>query len=84
MLSSSSFMVSCLLFNPQSHVEFIFVYGVRVWFDFMDLHEAVQLPEKSGEITRERTKRRSQTENNAQVWMWLVMEVKSDAKNSIA
>ena len=51
----------------------------------MDLHEAVQLPERSAEITLERTKRRSQSENKAQLWMWPVMEVKSDAaKNNIA
>ena len=40
---------------------------------------------KSGEITPERMKRRSQSKNNAQLWMWLEMEVKSDAiKNNIA
>ena len=37
------------------------------------------LLEKSGEITPERMKGWSQSENNAQVWMWLVIEVKSDA-----
>ena len=43
------------------------------------------LPEMSGEITPERMKRWSQSENNAQLWMWLVMEVKSNAvKNNIA
>ena len=32
-----------------------------------------------------RMKRRSQSESNTQLWMWLVMEVKSDAvKNNIA
>ena len=31
------------------------------------------------EITPERMKRWSQSENNAQLWMWLVMEVKTDA-----
>ena len=41
--------------------------------------------EKSGEITPERMKRRSQSKNNAQMWTWLVMEVRSDAvKNNIA
>ena len=40
------------------------------------------LLEKSGEITPERMKRRSQSENNAQLWMWLVMEVKFDAVKS--
>ena len=37
------------------------------------------LLEESGEITPERMKRWSQSKNNAQLWMWLVMEVKSDA-----
>ena len=42
------------------------------------------LLEKSGEIVPEGMKRLSQSENNAQLWMWLVMEVKSDAmKNCI-
>ena len=34
------------------------------------------LLEKSGEITPERMKRRSQSENSIQLWMWLVMEVR--------
>ena len=43
------------------------------------------LLEISGEITPERMKRWNQSENNAQLWMWLVMEVKSDAvKSNIA
>jgi len=43
------------------------------------------LLEKSGEITPERMKRQSQSKNNAQLWMGLVMEVKSDAvKKNIA
>ena len=43
------------------------------------------LPEKSGEIIPERMKRRSQSENNTQLWMWLVMEIKLEAiKNNIA
>ena len=43
------------------------------------------LLEKSGEITPERMKRWSQRENNAQLWIWLLTEVKSDAvKNNIA
>ena len=37
----------------------------------------------TGEL--ERMKRQSQSENNTQLWMWLVMEVKSDAiKSNIA
>ena len=43
------------------------------------------LLEISGEITPERMKRQSQSKNNAQLWMGLVMEVKSDAvKKNIA
>ena len=43
------------------------------------------LLEKSGEITPERKKRQSQNENNAQLWMEPVIEVKPDAvKNNIA
>ena len=37
---------------------------------------------KSREITPERMKRQSHSENNTQLWMWLVMEVKSDAVKS--
>ena len=39
--------------------------------------------EKSGEIAPERMKKLRQSENNTQLWMWLVMKVKSDVKNSI-
>ena len=43
------------------------------------------LLEKSGETIPERMKRQSQNENNAQQWMWLLMEVQSDAvKSNIA
>ena len=43
------------------------------------------LLEISGEITPERMKRWSQSNNNTQLWMWLVMEVRSNAvKSSIA
>ena len=42
------------------------------------------LLEKTGEIAPERMKRQSQSENNIQLWMWLMIEVKSDAvKNNI-
>ena len=41
--------------------------------------------ENSREITPQRMKRQSQIENNTQLWMWLVMEIKSHAvKNNIA
>ena len=36
-------MVSCLIFKSLSHLEFIFVYGVRVCSNFIDLHGAAQL-----------------------------------------
>ena len=40
---------------------------------------------KSDEITPERMKRQSQSENKTHFWMWLVMELKSDAvKSNIA
>ena len=43
------------------------------------------LLEKSREITPERMKRQSQSENNTRLWMWLVMELKSGAvKSSIS
>ena len=37
----------------------------------------------SGEITPERTKRWSQSKNNTQLWMSLVIEARSDAVKSI-
>ena len=37
---------------------------------------------RSGEITPEIMKRQSQSKNNTQLWMRLVMEVKSDAVKS--
>ena len=40
------------------------------------------LLEISGEITPERLKRWSQSKDNTQLWMRLVMEVKSDAVKS--
>ena len=46
---------------------------------------ASMLLEISGEIIPERTKSWSQSKNNTQLWMWLVMEVQSNAvKNDIA
>ena len=46
---------------------------------------AQMLLEKNGEKTPERMKRWSQSENNNQLWMWQVMEVKPDAvKKNIA
>ena len=43
------------------------------------------LLEKSGEVSPERMERLSQSENNARLWAFLVMGVKSDAvKISVA
>ena len=41
--------------------------------------------EMSGEMTPERMKGRSQSKNNTQLWMWLVIEARFDAiKSNIA
>ena len=41
--------------------------------------------EKSGEITPGRTKKQSQSRNNTQLWVYLVVKVKPNAvKNNIA
>ena len=40
---SSSFMVLCLMFKSLSHFEFIFVHGMRVCSNFIDLYAAIQL-----------------------------------------
>ena len=42
MIYFRSFMVSCLMFKSLSHFEFIFVYDVRVYSNFIDLRAAVQ------------------------------------------
>ena len=47
LMLSSSFMVSCLMFKSLSHFEFIFVYGMRVCSNFIDLHAAGQLSQHS-------------------------------------
>ena len=41
------------------------------------------LLEKSGETTPERRKRQSQSKDNTPLWMWRLMEVKSDALRAI-
>ena len=41
--SSRNFMISCLIFKSLSNFEFIFVYGIRVYSNFIDLHVTVQL-----------------------------------------
>ena len=53
--------------------------------NFPGLYVSNMLLEITGEITPERMKSWSHSENNAQLWMWLVMEVKSNAvKNNTA
>ena len=42
MFSSKSFIVSGLTFRYLIHFQFIFVYGVRKWSNFILLHVAVQ------------------------------------------
>ena len=42
MFSSKSFIVSGLTFRSLTHLEFIFVYGVRKCSNFILLHAAVQ------------------------------------------
>jgi len=44
MFFSRGLMVSCLIFKSFSHLEFIFVHGVRVCSGFIDLHAAVSFP----------------------------------------
>ena len=39
-------MVSCLIFKSLSHFEFIFVHGMKVCSNFIDLHAAVQLSQE--------------------------------------
>ena len=44
MFSSRTFMVSQLIFKPFVHLEFILVYGVTWWSDYIFfLHVAVQI-----------------------------------------
>ena len=43
--SSGSFMLPCIMFKSLSHFEFIFVYGVGVCSNFIDLHACLQLPQ---------------------------------------
>ena len=42
-ISSRSLTVSCLILKSLSHFEFIFVYGVRVCSNFIDLYATVHL-----------------------------------------
>ena len=46
MFSSRSLMVSCCIFKSFSHLEFIFVHGVRVCSSFIALHAAVQVSQQ--------------------------------------
>ena len=40
---SSSSVMSCLIFKTLSHFQFAFVYGVRVYTNFINLHVTFQL-----------------------------------------
>ena len=42
MFSGRSLMVSCLTFKYLSHLEFVFVHGVRVCSSIIDLYAVVQ------------------------------------------
>ena len=42
MFSSKSFIVSGLICRSLIHLEFLFVYGVREWSNFILFHVAVQ------------------------------------------
>ena len=44
MFSSKSYMVSGLTFRSLIHFEFIFVYGVREYSNFILSHVVVQFP----------------------------------------
>ena len=46
LFSSMSFIVSGLIFRSLIHFEFIFVYGVRKFSDFILLHVAVQFSQE--------------------------------------
>ena len=46
MISSRTFKISCLMSKFLSHFEFIFVYAVRVYSNFIDSHGAVQLSQQ--------------------------------------
>ena len=43
MFSSTTFMVSWLIFKPFIHLEFVFVYGVIWWSSFIFLHVDIQI-----------------------------------------
>ena len=46
MFSSKSFIISCLTFRSLVHFEFIFVYGVRKYSNFILLYVAVQFSQR--------------------------------------
>ena len=50
--------------------------------EFSRLLSAPYATGEEWEISPGRMKRLSQSENNAQLWMWLVIEVKSNADNN--
>ena len=46
-ISSRSLMMYFIAFKALSHFEFIFVHGVRMSFNLIDLHAAAQLSQLS-------------------------------------
>jgi len=72
-------------------VWFVFLCWLMIWASFHLLINSLHimfdevsnmLLEISGEITPERMKGWSQSKNNTQLWMWLVIEAKSNAVKS--
>ena len=64
-----------ITFLPRNkHILISWLQSPSQWFWSPNM-----LLEISGEITPERMKRQSQSKNNTQLWMWLEMEVKSNA-----
>ena len=43
MFSSRNFMLLCLIFQTLSRFEFVSLYGVKMYYKFIDLHVTVQL-----------------------------------------
>ena len=70
----------CCLENPMNSVK---SQKDRTLKD--QLHRLIGTQYATGEITPERMKRCSQSKNNTQLWMWLVMETRSeDIKSNVA
>ena len=57
--------------------------GITLKDELSRLEGTHMLLEKRREMTPEWKKRQSQSENNIQLWIWLVLEVESDAERTI-